>query len=165
MHSTPDPNQHPTCRRKTTQPHTSTNKKINNQALGVCLGLHDAKNAMVRTAADMTVRQIISLLFDRVADELGVAAAAAAAAANNASGGGAAADQAAAAGDRGMEMSGEDREAGTAEEAVTEEEDEGGGGRVGEGALRCAHLVFQVKKRKLFVGRQDKLLAFGWWAS
>lgn len=40
------------------------------QALGVCLGLHAAKNATVRTAADMTVRQIISLLFDRVAEEL-----------------------------------------------------------------------------------------------
>ncbi|CAM9461787.1 unnamed protein product, partial [Ectocarpus sp. 13 AM-2016] len=78
------------------------------QALGVCLGLHDAKNAMVRTAADMTVRQIISLLFERVADELGVTAAAAAAA-SNASGGGAAANPAqaaaggfAASGGRGM---------------------------------------------------------------
>ncbi|CAN0567498.1 unnamed protein product, partial [Ectocarpus sp. 12 AP-2014] len=81
MSCTPDPRQ-PTRRRKN---HARETKSIN-QALGVCLGLHDAKNAMVRTAADMTVRQIISLLFERVADELGVTAAAAAAA-SNASGG------------------------------------------------------------------------------
>ncbi|CAM9392659.1 unnamed protein product, partial [Scytosiphon promiscuus] len=91
------------------------------QALGVCLGLHDAKNAMVRTAADMTVRQIISLLFDRVADELGVTAAAAAARTSPDSAG------------AGVAASG--REAGDVHGGF-----EDGGG---EGALRCAHLVFQ----------------------
>lgn len=91
----------------------------------MCLGLHDAKNAMVRTAADMTVRQIISLLFDRVAEELGVAP-----------------SQASShfpAGKVGtLEVEGE-------EEAAEEEEKEGAGG--GRGALRCAHLVFQVRMR------------------
>lgn len=44
------------------------------KAMGVCLALHDAENTMVRTAADLTVRQVITLLFDRVAEELGVTA-------------------------------------------------------------------------------------------
>lgn len=44
------------------------------QAMGVCLALHDAENTMVRTAAHLTVRQVITLLFDRVAEELGVTA-------------------------------------------------------------------------------------------
>ncbi|KAG5179489.1 hypothetical protein JKP88DRAFT_349881 [Tribonema minus] len=57
------------------------------QALGVCLALHEAKNTTVRRAAYMTVRQIVSLLFDRVDDQ--VTAAAAAAAAAGAEGGGA----------------------------------------------------------------------------
>ncbi len=115
-------------------------EKSNHQALGVCLGLHDAKNATVRSAADMTVRQIISLLFDRVADELGVTAGAAAGAA------GPAAAQAGApgAGSISGSVHVDDGEAG-AEEAVIEEEDEEGG--AGAGALRCAHLVFQVRKR------------------
>ena len=97
---------------------------------------------MVRTAADMTVRQIISLLFDRVADELGVTATAAAAAAaahtNSAS------PAQTGLGGAGMDVN--ESEAGT-EEAVVEEEGEqaGGGGATGQGALRCAHLVFQVR--------------------
>ncbi|CAM9296188.1 unnamed protein product, partial [Discosporangium mesarthrocarpum] len=40
------------------------------QALGVCLSLHDARNTTVRNAANMTVKQVISLLFDRAAEEL-----------------------------------------------------------------------------------------------
>lgn len=81
----------------------------------------------MRTAADMTVRQIISLLFDRVADELGVTATAAAAARE---GGGVA-----------------DGETCTEEAVVEEEGEEEGEGRgaAGQGALRCAHLVFQVR--------------------
>eukprot|EP00953_Heterococcus_sp_UTEX-ZZ885_P002398 1805-Heterococcus_DN1.PRE.1 len=39
------------------------------QALTVCLSLHEAKNATVRHAAYMTIRQIISLLFDKVSQE------------------------------------------------------------------------------------------------
>ena len=79
----------------------------------MCLGLHDAKNAMVRTAADMTVRQVISLLFDRVAEELGVPA-----------------DQ--------------PNLVAAAAPVAKEASPEGRGQRTGEGALRCAHLVFQV---------------------
>lgn len=88
----------------------------------MCLSLHDAKNAMVRSAADMTVRQIISLLFDRVAEELGAT---------------------------------EDTRSGA--KSGAESDDYGGNGEAGlggggeaegargdEGALRCAHLVFQV---------------------
>lgn len=90
------------------------------QAMGVCLGLHDAKNAMVRTAADMTVRQVISLLFDRVAEELGVTA-----------------DQSAAA--ETEKFDGIGGEGVAIEEAVKERESGT------EGALRCAHLVFQVR--------------------
>lgn len=103
------------------------------QALGVCLGLHDAKNAMVRTAADMTVRQIISLLFDRVADELGVTAASAADPTQASLGGGSIAGN----------LHVDDGDAGAEEAVVGEEEEEGAAN--GEGALRCAHLVFQVR--------------------
>lgn len=118
--------------------------------MGVCLGLHDAKNATVRTAADMTVRQIISLLFGRVADELGVtgasAAAAGPAAAQAGTPGAGGAGAAAAFARDGVSGSThvDDNEAGAEEEAVIGEEDEEEGG-AGEGALRCAHLVFQVR--------------------
>lgn len=101
---------------------------------------------MVRTAADMTVRQIISLLFDRVADELGVTANSAA--------------QTAAvvvAGESNMSVGVNDSEG--AEEAVVEEEEEEGeggrGGGAGEGALRCAHLVFQVKGEPCLVALDE----------
>lgn len=102
---------------------------------------------MVRTAADMTVRQIISQLFDRVADELGVTADAGAgtgdpAAAQAGAPGTAAAAAAFARGGISGSVHVDDGEAG-AEEAVIEEEDEEGG--AGDGALRCAHLVFQVR--------------------
>lgn len=104
------------------------------QALGVCLGLHEAKNAMVRTAADMTVRQIISLLFDRVADELGVpqSQAFSAPAAFAAESKGTAAGTVADSGGAG---------AGDGDTAAD------GSAGSGEGALRCAHLVFQVCSR------------------
>lgn len=78
---------------------------------------------MVRTAADMTVRQIISLLFDRVADELGVTTTGALGEGGSGSGMRAV--------DGGVDGAGE------------EQEEEGASG-VGKGALRCAHLVFQV---------------------
>lgn len=88
---------------------------------------------MVRTAADMTVRQIISLLFDRVADELGVVPA----------------EDAASTDVRGKDW------AGAAEGVPKEGSSEKGEREAGseEGALRCAHLVFQVK------GGKDRVLA------
>lgn len=113
----------------------------------MCLGLHNAKNSMVRTAADMTVRQIISLLFDRVAEELGVTPNEAAIppsalsnsdANNNATSGTGGATKEAGK-DRNGAVRGVARKAG---EGVGEE----GGGATGEGALRCAHLVFQVRR-------------------
>lgn len=116
---------------------------------------------MVRTAADMTVRQIVSLLFDRVADELGVTAAAAAAAAARLPSNSAASVVASTGSERGVVHAGYgddvglgggdggDREDGL-EEAVVEEED-GEGAWTEDGALRCAHLVFQVSKSAFFV--------------
>lgn len=84
---------------------------------------------MVRTAADMTVRQIISLLFDRVADELGVTKFGAESVENN-----------------GVVVNGEGEGVSASGRIEVEDGVDGKGDGLGnaEGALRCAHLVFQV---------------------
>lgn len=114
----------------------------------MCLGLHNAKNSMVRTAADMTVRQIISLLFDRVAEELGVtpneaANAPAAALSNSDANNNATSGTGGATKEAGKDRNGAVRGvASKAGEGIGKE----GGGATGEGALRCAHLVFQARR-------------------
>lgn len=110
----------------------------------MCLGLHDAKNAKVRTAADMTVRQIISLLFDRVAEELGVAPSQSSSSQTSSRQGSSMIPS----GQLGSLGGVSDGGGGDEEEAEEEEEggEEGAGGG-GRGALRCAHLVFQVRRR------------------
>lgn len=81
---------------------------------------------MVRTAADMTVRQIICLLFDRVAEELGVTK-------DNSS-----------ARKSGVKFGAESDEHNGIREGDVPDDQEGDGVGSAEGALRCAHLVFQV---------------------
>lgn len=81
---------------------------------------------MVRTAAHMTVRQIISLLFDRVAEELGVTK-------DNCS-----------APTSGVTFGAESDEYNEIREGGVGDDEERDGIGSAEGALRCAHLVFQV---------------------
>lgn len=94
----------------------------------MCLGLHAAKNATVRTAADMTVRQIISLLYDRVAEELGAVT----------HGHQVPSGTNTAAASDGQQS---DR---VVENGSSPEADESVGSSATQGALRCARLVFQV---------------------